>query len=237
MARFIVVLFVLVLASCVTAPTPVSTPQEVLIKIDSEQPVSVKEKSDSIHRSMEVDNRGPQLSALTFATADKAFMNLWAGLSGYDQQKIWNDFTVLYETTDIREVHLYLSSGGGSAFDGLGIADQIERAVNRGFHVTAHASGIVASAAVPIFAVCSERNAAPATTFMVHETAMFKWGMESARDIRSQGEMMDLLRDRYFEKLIKHSKLTRDDLERMESRTTWFDVEQALEYGLVDKIE
>lgn len=244
MGRIISILAALSLIACATSPNAIhpTTPQEVVLKIESNQPIerinleSPKDK-DEISKSMTVENRGPQLSPLTFATENMAFMGLWSGLSSYDQQKVWNDFTVLEKTTNIRDVVVYISSPGGSAFDGLGIADQIERAISKGFRVRAHASGMIASAAVPIFAVCSERYAAPATTFMVHEAAMFKWGFETARDIRSQGEMMEILRNRYFEKLIKHSKLTREDLERMESRTTWFNVQQAMDWGLVDKIE
>jgi len=151
---------------------------------------------------------------------------------------LWNDFCVLESKTKIRDINLYINSPGGDAFSGLALADQIERAKKMGFKITAHASGIIASAAVPVFAVCNERLAATGTIFMVHEASLWKWpGSETASDIRSQNELMDLLRDRYMGKLVAYSKLDREEWERLEKRTTWFSAEKALEWGLVDRIE
>ena len=95
-----------------------------------------------------------------------------------------------------------------------------------------------ASATVPVFAVCNERLAAPGTIFMVHEASIWKWpGRETASDIRSQNELMELLRNRYLDTLAQHSKRTFDEWADMERKTTWFSAEQAKSFGLVDKIE
>jgi ATP-dependent protease ClpP protease subunit len=48
---------------------------------------------------------------------------------------------------------------------------------------------------------------------------------------------MDLLRERYIEKLTSNSKLSKAQWEELEKKTTWFSVEKALDWGLVDKIE
>jgi ATP-dependent Clp protease protease subunit len=151
---------------------------------------------------------------------------------------MWNDICVLTKTTDIRTLNLFINSPGGDAFSGLALADQIERAKKADFHVVAHASGIVASAAVPVFAVCTERLAAPGTIFMIHETSIWKWpGRETSSDIRSQNELMDLLRNRYLSKLAQYSKLTEEKWGELENKTTWFSAMQAKEWGLVDEIK
>ena len=73
---------------------------------------------------------------------------------------------------------------------------------------------------------------------MVHEAALWKWpGRETASDISSQNDLMGLLRDRYINKLVTNSKLTKEKWEQLEHKTTWFNAEKALEWGLVDKIE
>lgn len=145
---------------------------------------------------------------------------------------------VLENNTAIRDVNLFINSPGGDAFSGLALADQIERARRKGFKITAHASGIIASAAVPVFAVCDVRLAAPGTIFMVHEAALWKWpGRETASDIRSQNELMHLLRDRYIGKLVDNSKLNKIKWEELEKKTTWFSANKALNWGLVDSIE
>jgi ATP-dependent protease ClpP protease subunit len=225
------------LIGCVTMkPT---APQEVVLKVQATEPTQVTlNNGDVIHRSMEVPNQEGSLSSMSFVLKDEAFIKLFSSLSVGDVSSLWNDICVLRRSTNIRNVNLFINSPGGDAFSGLALADQVERAKREGFNVTAHASGIVASAAVPVFAVCNERLAAPGTIFMVHETSIWKWpGRETASDIRSQNRLMDLIRDRYIGKLAKYTKLTKREWEDLEHKTTWFNVEKAKEWGLVDKIE
>ena len=244
MFKKIVLLFVsaIFMVSCATLPTnePLM-PQEVILKVKALEPANVtvqEEKEGRINKSMEVPNPEGRLSQLSFISNDKAFVKIFSGLSVSDVTRLWNDLVVLENNTRIRDVNLFINSPGGDAFSGLALADQIERAKRKGFKVTAHASGIIASAAVPVFAVCDERLAAPGTIFMVHEAALWKWpGRETASDIRSQNELMGLLRDRYINKLVDNSKLNKPKWEALEKKTTWFSANKALDWGLVDKIE
>jgi ATP-dependent protease ClpP protease subunit len=194
--------------------------------------------ADNINKSMEVSNPEGHLSQLSFIAKDKAFIKIFSGLSVADVTRFWNDLIFLENNTSVRDVNLFINSSGGDAFSGLALADQIERAKRRGFHITAHASGIIASAAVPVFAACDARLAAPGTIFMVHETSLWKWpGRETASDIRSQNELMQLLRERYIGKLAAYSKLDNAKWEELEYKTTWFSAEKAMDWGLVDRIE
>jgi ATP-dependent Clp protease protease subunit len=228
------------LMGCATMREGPPPPKEVIVKIQSSGPakVVVIKEPKQINRSMEVSNPDGSLSQMTFILNDKAFVKIFSGLSVSDVSRLWNDFVYLETNTEIRDVNLFINSPGGDAFSGLALADQIERAKRKGFHVTAHASGVVASAAVPVFAVCDYRLAAPGTIFMVHEASLWKWpGRETASDIRSQNELMLLLRERYIGKLAAYSKLDKETWEKLESKTTWFSVEKAMNWGLVDKIE
>ena len=235
-------IFSIFLMSCATMPAGQPQPQEVIVKVQAADPTKVnvthKDETLRINRSMEVPNQEGHLSQLSFISRDKAFVKIFSGLSVSDVTRLWNDLCVLENNTDIRDVNLFINSPGGDAFSGLALADQIERARRKGFRITAHASGIVASAAVPVFAVCNERFAAPGTIFMVHEAALWKWpGRETASDIRSQNELMSLLRERYIGKLTANSKLDKTKWEELEKKTTWFSAEKAMDWGLVDKIE
>jgi ATP-dependent protease ClpP protease subunit len=232
------------IVSCAGVPTNSTPPppQEVVVTLKASDPtnVTVKEepKEDRVNRSMEVANPEGRLSQLSFISNDKAFVKIFSGLSVADVTRLWNDIVVLENNTKIRDVNLFINSPGGDAFSGLALADQIERARRKGFKITAHASGIIASAAVPVFAVCDVRLAAPGTIFMVHEAALWKWpGRETASDISSQNELMHLLRDRYIGKLVDNSKLNKSKWEELEKKTTWFSADKALNWGLVDKIE
>ena len=231
------------LVSCAGMPASKSSPQpqEVVVKVQAADPakVTVQEPpKERVNKSMEVPNPEGRLSQLSFISKDKAFVKIFSGLSVADVTRLWNDLVVLENNTAIRDVNLFINSPGGDAFSGLALADQIERARRKGFKITAHASGIIASAAVPVFAVCDVRLAAPGTIFMVHEAALWKWpGRETASDIRSQNELMHLLRDRYIGKLVDNSKLEKDKWEELEKKTTWFSANKALNWGLVDRIE
>jgi ATP-dependent protease ClpP protease subunit len=230
----------LLLIGC-AAMGPRSSPQPrgLVVKVQAmETGKAEAQEGEFITKSMVVPNQEGQLSELSFISKDKAFVKIFSELSVADVTRLWNDIVVLETNSNIRDINLFINSPGGDAFSGLALADQIERAQRNGFRVTAHASGIVASAAVPIFAVCKLRLAAPGTVFMVHETDLWKWpGQETASDISSQNEMMQLLRDTYIAKLVTNSKLDKDKWEKLESKTTWFSAEKAHEWGLVDKIE
>jgi ATP-dependent protease ClpP protease subunit len=232
------------IVSCATIPTtpkPAPTPQEIVVKVQAADPTKVTVadgQQERVNKSMEVPNPEGRLSQLSFISSDKAFVKIFSGLSVADVTRLWNDLVVLENNTNIRDVNLFINSPGGDAFSGLALADQIERARRKGFKVTAHASGIIASAAVPVFAVCDVRLAAPGTIFMVHEAALWKWpGRETASDIRSQNDLMYLLRDRYIGKLVDNSKLNKTKWEELEKKTTWFSADKAKDWGLVDNIE
>jgi ATP-dependent protease ClpP protease subunit len=239
---FLFVALGIFLVSCATMPgSAPPPPQEVVVKVQAADPTNVtiqEEAKERVNKSMEVPNPEGRLSQLSFISKDKAFVKIFSGLSVADVTRLWNDLCVLENNTKIRDVNLFINSPGGDAFSGLALADQIERARRKGFKITAHASGIIASAAVPVFAVCDVRLAAPGTIFMVHEAALWKWpGRETASDIRSQNELMHLLRDRYIGKLAMNSKLDKTKWETLENKTTWFSAEKAKDWGLVDSIE
>jgi len=232
------------LISC--AMTPVATvepkPQEIIVTVKSADATEVIVKDsnqETISKSMSVENPEGTLSQLSFIcpSKKKGFIKIFSGLSVADVTRLWNDIVVLKYNTDIRDIELFINSPGGDAFSGLALADHLEAAQKEGFKITAHASGIIASAAVPVFAVCSPRFAASGTIFMVHEASLWKWpGRETASDIESQGSLMKLLRDRYIGKLVDHSNLSKTKWEEMEKKTTWFSADEAKNYGLVDKI-
>jgi ATP-dependent protease ClpP protease subunit len=212
---------------------------ELIVEVHEKEPEKAETSADAvITKAMVVPNQEGYLSELSFILKDRAYIKLFSDLSVTDVTRLWNDFVVLELNSSIRNVNLFINSPGGDAFSGLALADQIERAQRKGFRITAHASGIIASAAVPVFAVCKVRLAAPGTIFMVHEATLWKWpGLETASDISSQNELMSLLRDRYIGKLTTNSKLDKEKWAQLEYKTTWFSAEKAQEWGLVDKIE
>lgn len=146
-------------------------------------------------------------------------------------------FTILLEE-GIDTVRMNISSFGGSAFDGMGVADTIMHFREKGLTIIGYAYGKIASAAVPVFAACSERITGLSTIFMVHEASMFKFlASESKSDIAAQKEMMDKLENQYIDMLVRTTKMDAEHWASAIRKETWFTAEQAFEWGLVDRIE
>lgn len=147
-------------------------------------------------------------------------------------------FLMLLEEQGQKMVRINISSFGGAAFDGMGVADTIESYKRKGFKIIAVAYGKIASAAVPVFVSCSERIAGRSTLFMVHEASIFKFfTSESKSDIEAQNEMMKKLEKSYINMLVSNSKMPYEHWEAMIKKETWFMADEALEWGLVDRIE
>jgi ATP-dependent Clp protease protease subunit len=211
-----------------------------IINVEGIEDTKSEEKDTTIYYE---DPENPYLepSALMMINRaeDLAFVKLFSGLSVSDVTRLWQDIMYLAYETKIRTVKIFINSPGGDAFSGLALADLIMNA-QQWFDISfeAHAFGIIASAAVPPFAVCKKRFAASGTIFMVHEAALWKWpGRETASDIRSQNELMIMLQDRYLNYLVAHTNVSLDDWQAMEKKTTWFNADQAMELGLVDEIK
>jgi ATP-dependent protease ClpP protease subunit len=199
--------------------------------------VDVKSEEDEGEKAMESLNGkdGMKLSAISFVTSDTMFCYLYSGISVADVIRLDQDMTKVQALMPaIRKMEFFINSGGGDAFAGLALADRIEKAKKDGWHITARGNGIIASAAVPIFVVCSERFAAEGTIFMVHEAALWKWpGRESASDIAAQQTLMQILRDRYLGKMVNNTSIPYDKWREMEKATTWFTVKEAKAFGML----
>jgi ATP-dependent protease ClpP protease subunit len=186
----------------------------------------------------QMDNPYIQMESTKINQAEtKAYSYIYSGLSVVDQKRLWTDIQYLLEETDIRHITLFINSGGGSAYAGLALAGLIKRAQEEyDFTFEAEASGIIASAAVPVFAVCKIRKAQEGTFFMVHEAAIWKWqGRETSSDIKSQQTMMELLKEQYISMLVDNSNLSYDEWSVKEKETCWFTVKDARAWGLLER--
>lgn len=254
---FVAIASMLVMIGCSAAPDvrvssnpPVEHKLKIEIITKDGQPVEAQLKDDDVVvKSMSVRKDGYELSNLSAVYGKKLYIKLFSGLSVADVTRVWSDMLIVNEEYGFgsgSEVHIFIDSPGGDAFAGLALADLIEMYQKEGIKFVAHGSGIIASAAVPIFAVCDETHATNATIFMVHEAALWKWpGRESASDIRAQGELMDLLQDLYLKKLVNNSnefdaagkRIDLDYWVLLEAKTSWFNVDKAVELGLLDYID
>lgn len=226
------ILSALILAGCGTLPRVTSTP------VTSTHKVQVTVKTEN-GEDLDCEEETPwKLTIMTKLGDDHATVWIYSGLSTSDYTRFAQDLEWLEEKTDIRTVKVMINSPGGNAFTGLSISDLIRRYRAKGFTINTHGSGIIASAAVPIFAAGENRVADSAAIFMVHEAALWKWpGRETASDIRAQNDLMELLREKYMHFLVNGSHQDKKAWENMEAKTSWFSAEKALEIGLATEVE
>ena len=234
----------LVIGGCAgqqTVDTPVA--HQIELNVQSDTPVDIDVSDGSYLPPMGQDGSPfmslSQISSINRNAPDGiCFMKLYSGISVSDYTRMDNDFKFLLNMTEVRKVNLTINSPGGDAFTGLALSDLINKFQKKGLIIEGHGAGIVASAAVPVFAVTEPRFASPGTIFMVHEAALWKWpGRESASDIRSQNELMVTLQDKYLGYLVRNSNLSLKEWQAKEKATTWFNTEKAMKWGLVDAYE
>ena len=221
----------ILLLGCAASPVQPTQPIEAKVQLEIYPDCTdVKDKD-------EIKGWAPEMSMISYVIDDTGYTKVFSGISVSDTTRIWNDLNIM-RAEGIMKVNMFLNSPGGSAFDGVAIARHIMRARELGMEIDIHASGIVASAAIPILSSGSRRFALDGTIFMVHEAALWKWpGRETASDIRSQNELMLLLRNSYLSIMAENTTTSYDKWGEMEGDTVWFDAEKAKDLGLIDKIE
>jgi ATP-dependent protease ClpP protease subunit len=209
----------------------------ITVKVEGDNPVRIGPPEDKIIRTMEVTNSEGELSPLSFIRDGVAYFKLFSAIGAMDSTRLWQDIIIL-KSLGINDLKIYINSPGGSATDGLAIADTITRAVSRGMNITTYAVGTCASAALPVFASGKTRIATKSAEFMIHQATLFKYlAFDNSKELESQQEMLRLLRVHYLSILADGSNLSAEEWEEMLLKTTFFTAPQGLEWGLVDRIE
>jgi len=179
-----------------------------------------------------------ELTGLTIISGSKALMNLSSSISILQFNSFLNDFFVLKHKTIIRDIDIYMYCFGGDMFAGFGIIEQIKKAKQDGFNITAYATGAVGSMTIPIYASCTKRVAYASTIFMVHPASLGSAKMMlTGADLKSQTDLHNMSQDQYVSTLAEFTTLSKEEWLTKIEKDTWFSAEQAKEWGLVDRID
>lgn len=156
-----------------------------------------------------------------------------------DEEMAENIFYFLDEcnsesTTD--PITIIINSNGGFSFALLGMLSAIK---NSEAPIIGNVYGECYSFAIPILLACDTRLASPYARFMVHEVSC---AYDKRR--RRLSEWNDLLADMqymsefYTNFITEHSKIKKDFLETIYNQKTdyYFDVNKALELGVIDEV-
>jgi len=133
-----------------------------------------------------------------------------------------------------REIRMYIQSPGGEIYAGMAILDTM-RAIRAPVSTTA--IGMAASFATVLLAGGQKgmRFALPNATIHMHQPLSYGGGGQ-ASDIAIQAKEIVRLKDRLLDIFVEATGKTRERIEADTDRDIYLTPEQALEYGLIDKV-
>lgn len=132
-----------------------------------------------------------------------------------------------------REIQMYINSPGGQIYAGLAIYDTMQMIPNA---ISTVAVGVTASFGTVLLAAGTKghRYALPHATIHLHQPLGGAQGQAS--DIEIQAKEILRLKARLNEIMSKNTGQTLEVIERDTERDFYLNAEQAVEYGLVDKM-
>ena len=132
-----------------------------------------------------------------------------------------------------RDISIYLNTPGGSVYAGLGIYDTMQFVRSR---VGTICTGMAASMGA-ILVVAGEkemRAALPHSRVMIHQPMGGIQGQAS--DIEITAKEILKLKDELYQIIADHSGQTMDKIRHDADRDYWMTAEEALAYGMIDKV-
>ncbi len=141
-----------------------------------------------------------------------------------------------------QELEILINSPGGDIFDGVAIADLIQR---REAHTTTTAIGLAASIATVVLMSGDTVQMSESSTIMIHDAWTFEAGDSETlkKTAETLDKMSEIIANIYTNQIEKTGKLlndNRDDTKEMirqlMKNETWLNANEALNIGLIDKI-
>lgn len=132
---------------------------------------------------------------------------------------------------DGEDVTIHINSSGGSVFDANTMAEAL-----RGYkgHTTASIEGLAASAASYFALTADDVVINPSALMMIHNPWDFVVG--DAEDMRKKADMLDKARSTISAQYARKTGRTVDEIEGLMDAETWFTAQEAVEFGLVDRM-
>ena len=132
-----------------------------------------------------------------------------------------------------RDINLYLNTPGGSVYAGLGIYDTMQFI---GSKVATICTGMAASMGAVLLVAGEKgmRAALPHSRVMIHQPLGGIQGQAS--DIEITAREILKLKDELYQIISDHSGQGIDKIRKDADRDYWMTAQEALEYGMIDKV-
>tara|TARA_R110000737_G_scaffold148893_1_gene178344 strand:- start:85 stop:1080 length:996 start_codon:yes stop_codon:yes gene_type:complete len=130
-----------------------------------------------------------------------------------------------------KDIYLHINCVGGEVFDGMAIYNTLKKYKGK---VIAYVEGIAASMGSIIPLAADEIIMSENSLYMIHNA----WGgaMGEAKDMRKTATLLDKLSSEIANIYTKKTGLPLSKIEEMMDEETWFNSEEALQYGFIDRI-
>ena len=132
-----------------------------------------------------------------------------------------------------RDINIYLNTPGGSVYAGLGIYDTMQFI---GSKVATICTGMAASMGAVLLVAGEKgmRAALPHSRVMIHQPLGGIQGQAS--DIEITAREILKLKDELYQIISDHSGQTMEKIRQDADRDYWMTANEALEYGMIDKV-
>lgn len=135
---------------------------------------------------------------------------------------------------DVKEITVYINSGGGDVFAAQAIGNMLER---NSATVIAHIDGLCASAATIVACHANKVVAAADASYMVHPPSMGVCDYLTAEDMRNCLKALDTIRGNIVALYAKKTGKSEDECGTWMDETNWWTAAQAKENGFVDEVD
>ena len=135
---------------------------------------------------------------------------------------------------NVREITVYINSGGGDVWAAQAIGNQLERCSAT---VTVHIDGLCASAATIVACHADKVIAAADSSYMIHPVSMCICDNITAEDMKKYLEALDTIRENIVTLYAKKTGREKDECAKWMDETSWWTAEEAKEHGFVDEVD
>lgn len=154
--------------------------------------------------------------------------------------------TAIENNFPIIPIHLHINSTGGLVSDALAIVQGIEDIQEGRIHqvggipikipVYTYIEGEADSAASLIASVGTKRFCSRHALSLIHDVRQIGGGIKKIDDIQTEAANLQMIKDKFYEIYMEHSKLTKEELQKICEKEDYSTPQQLMEYGLVDFI-
>ena len=178
-----------------------------------------------------------QLNIAIMSVFDRLMMDriifLNSSIDDYVANIIQAQLLFLESIDSKKDIQIYISSGGGSVYSGLGIYDTMQYVTP---DISTTCTGMAASMAAVLLCAGSKgkRSSLKHSRVMIHQPMGFSEGQSS--DIEISTKQIVLLKKELYDIISLHSGQDYKKVQKDADRDFWMTSSEALNYGMIDNI-